>query len=149
LKATFDNSVAYIYNASGSQIYSALRQLERDGLVSAEVIVQQTRPNKKVYAITDSGRTELRRWLTEQEHDKYSKDEFVAKIMFANEGPDSIVEEHILHQIQNLSHQLEFMSRERKRLAETRGDATSGDARARKYRLLSLDLKIASTKAQL
>ena len=61
LKGTFDQSVSYVWNASGSQIYSALRELERNGYVQAELVVQESRPNKKIYSITPAGLEALER----------------------------------------------------------------------------------------
>src|ERR1700729_2050443 len=37
------------------QIYVTLRRLERDGLVASQDVVQQTRPNKRVYELTQAG----------------------------------------------------------------------------------------------
>jgi DNA-binding PadR family transcriptional regulator len=45
------------------QVYTTLERLARDGLVSHEVVSQTERPDKKVYALTASGRRELQEWL--------------------------------------------------------------------------------------
>ncbi len=42
-------------------LYPALRALERDGLVTSGWQAQTSGPNRKVYALTDAGRTELAR----------------------------------------------------------------------------------------
>ena len=41
------------------QIYVTLQRLERDGLVASQDVVQQTRPNKRVYELTEAGRAAL------------------------------------------------------------------------------------------
>ncbi len=46
------------------QVYTTLERLSRDGLVAHQVVSQSERPDKKVYALTDEGRRQLRAWLT-------------------------------------------------------------------------------------
>jgi DNA-binding PadR family transcriptional regulator len=58
--------VGYFWQAAGhSHIYPELGRLEAGGLATHEVVAQDERPAKKVYAITDAGRAALRRWVTE------------------------------------------------------------------------------------
>jgi len=64
LKKYFDVSVAHFWSVTQSHIYKALEGLEKKGLAQATVIPQEGRPNRKEYAITEAGRSELRRWLT-------------------------------------------------------------------------------------
>ena len=45
------------------QVYTTLDRLERDGLVTHELVEQSERPDKKVYVLTERGRGELRHWL--------------------------------------------------------------------------------------
>ena len=59
LKKFFDTSVAHFWNAELSQIYPALKAMESEGLVEMKVEVQDDRPNRKVYSITENGRREL------------------------------------------------------------------------------------------
>ena len=45
------------------QIYVTLQRLERDGLVRSQDVVQTTRPNKRVYELTEAGREALSEWI--------------------------------------------------------------------------------------
>ena len=45
------------------QVYPTLDRLQRDGWVEHDVVSQQERPDKKVYALTEEGRSRLRAWL--------------------------------------------------------------------------------------
>jgi PadR family transcriptional regulator AphA len=65
LKKAFDTSVQHFWPADQSQIYRTLARLAERGWAEAEIVQQEDRPNRKVYHITETGRTELRRWLTE------------------------------------------------------------------------------------
>jgi DNA-binding PadR family transcriptional regulator len=67
LKKSFDVSIAHFWNAELSQIYPTLKQLEAEGLVAMKVQVQTERPNRKVYSLTDDGRSELCDWLATPE----------------------------------------------------------------------------------
>ena len=49
------------------QMYSTLSRLQRDGLVLVDGPVPGAGPDRKCYAITDSGVTYLERWLSEPE----------------------------------------------------------------------------------
>jgi DNA-binding PadR family transcriptional regulator len=66
IKLAFDRAIASYWNAGNSQIYTTLKSLSQDGLVEAELVVQTTRPNRKVYRLTPAGQAELDRWLQEQ-----------------------------------------------------------------------------------
>lgn len=65
LKKYMDNSTQFFWHAELSQIYPTLKQLESNGLIKAEVIPQDGKPDKKVYSITKTGRAELINWLSE------------------------------------------------------------------------------------
>jgi DNA-binding PadR family transcriptional regulator len=59
----FDRSIGYFWGATHQQIYRTLRTMEGDGWVSAQVVVQRGRPDKKVYTVSEAGRAELARWI--------------------------------------------------------------------------------------
>ncbi len=63
LKKYFDVSIAHFWTATQSHIYKALEGLEKKGWADVHLILQDGKPNRKEYQITESGRAELRRWL--------------------------------------------------------------------------------------
>jgi DNA-binding PadR family transcriptional regulator len=63
LTRRFDRSIGYFWSATHQQIYRTLRTMEADGWVSAKVVAQQGRPDKKIYTVSDAGRAELARWI--------------------------------------------------------------------------------------
>lgn len=65
LARRFDRSIGYFWAASHQQIYRTLRAMEADGWVHVTPVVQQGRPDKKVYTVSDAGRVELARWIAE------------------------------------------------------------------------------------
>lgn len=59
LAKAFDASVANFWMATPQQLYRELERLERDRLVSARLVEQDRKPNKRVFSITARGRTAL------------------------------------------------------------------------------------------
>ena len=65
LARRFDRSIGYFWSATHQQIYRTLRTMENDAWVSATVVLQRGRPDKKVYTVSEAGRAELARWIAE------------------------------------------------------------------------------------
>lgn len=65
------------------QIYSTLERLVRDGLVvQSETVASGEAPDRKLYTVTPTGRTELRRWfLTPVPGAATGRDELYAKLV--------------------------------------------------------------------
>jgi PadR family transcriptional regulator, regulatory protein AphA len=63
LKKIFDTSVRHFWSADQSQIYRTLARLTERGFARMEKMPQEDRPDRKVYHITEAGRTELGKWL--------------------------------------------------------------------------------------
>jgi len=65
LTKRFEDSLNNFWHAQSSQIYRELSRMEEKGWVVSRKIVQDGRPNKRLYSITDTGRRELEKWLAE------------------------------------------------------------------------------------
>ena len=87
VKQFFDSSVAHFWNAELSQIYPTLKTLEESSFVSMHVEVQQNRPNRKIYEITNAGRDEFLRWVRGTQPPADLRDPFLIKIFFATDVP--------------------------------------------------------------
>jgi DNA-binding PadR family transcriptional regulator len=87
LKQFFDSSVQHFWNAELSQIYPTLKGLEEQGWVDKQVEVQESRPNKKIYAVTDRGRDEFARWVRQPMPASDVRDPFMIKVFFGAELP--------------------------------------------------------------
>lgn len=88
LAKQFDETVAYVWRAQHSQIYTELRKLETEGLV-----VAHTRPRgakalatKRAYALTEAGGAELRRWVGEVEPPPGVRDTAYVKATYLEYG---------------------------------------------------------------
>lgn len=62
LARRFDKSIGHFWKASHQQIYKVVARMEADTWVVSEVVVQDARPDRRVYSITVEGRAELLRW---------------------------------------------------------------------------------------
>ncbi len=65
LKQLMDVSTSNFWHAKQSQIYTTLKKLELDGLVTSHIQPQESRPNRRVYEITAVGQADLREWLAQ------------------------------------------------------------------------------------
>lgn len=63
LNKAFNTTIQHFWSTDQSQIYRTLYKLEEEGKLHVEMIVQEDNPNKKVYHVTEMGKTELVRWL--------------------------------------------------------------------------------------
>lgn len=83
LGRAFERSVAHFWHADQSQIYRTLDRLEADGAITTRTIPQQGRPDRRVHALTETGRAELAGWLRAPLEDLQPKEPFLARLFFA------------------------------------------------------------------
>ncbi len=67
---------------NAGQVYTTLQRLERDGLVDGNDVAGDTR-QKRVYTLTDSGRTALETWVSTPTSATRLRDEFFLKLVLA------------------------------------------------------------------
>ncbi|GIP33414.1 PadR family transcriptional regulator [Paenibacillus sp. J2TS4] len=84
LKGKFDESVSYFFEATFSGIYPALRKMESEGLVIKEVLLQEGKPNKNVFAITDKGRTAFADYLASPVAQSVQRSDLLLRIFFGS-----------------------------------------------------------------
>ena len=74
---------AHFVDASFGSIYPALNKLEADGLVDAHIVEQDGKPNRRVYAINDTGRAAFAEMLAQPIRPDVFRSEFMLLAMFA------------------------------------------------------------------
>ncbi len=79
LLKVFDRSLAFVWPATQSQLYGELNRLADDGLVVAS---EEGARRRKEYTITDRGRAELERWLTDVEPDRVRRNDALLRVFF-------------------------------------------------------------------
>lgn len=83
----FDATVRHFWPADQSQIYRTLNQLASESLVTATVVAQDERPDRKVYAITAAGQAVLTDWLKTDQALPTLRDPLLVQLFFGQELP--------------------------------------------------------------
>ena len=145
IKQAFERALASYWNAGNSQIYTTLKHLSQAGLVESEIVVQTTRPNRKVYCLTPTGETELERWLQEDVPERFNKDDFLTKLFFCGETSNETTLHHLQEHRNSLLQQLAHMEWAREQYA-TR---PARRPRLLEYQMLVREYKEATLRAGL
>ena len=82
LKKRFSISFSFFSGASYGSIYPALKKMEREGLVTQQLEIQDGAPNRKVYSITAAGLKAFIEALTAPFHWEMPKNAFLARLFF-------------------------------------------------------------------
>jgi len=83
LKKLFNQSVRHFWPVQQSQLYRTLLRLADEGFATREVVAQERRPNRKLYHITEEGRAEFSRWMSEPATEVPSRSPFLIQLFFA------------------------------------------------------------------
>jgi len=86
----FKNSLNYFWQAKTSQIYRELNAMEDLGWLTSERVIQEDKPNKKVYSITSEGKQVLVNWILSFDMSFVGemRNPFLMRIFFAGEAGD-------------------------------------------------------------
>lgn len=95
LKQLMDVSTSNFWHAKQSQIYTTLKNLENDALVISHIEPQESRPNRRIYEITENGQNALGEWLAQPIMEIESRKEtLLLKLFFSAQlKPESILTE--------------------------------------------------------
>ncbi|ODQ88395.1 PadR family transcriptional regulator [Mycolicibacterium flavescens] len=88
----FEQSMANVWPATQSQLYSELNKLADGGLIEVSAIGPRGR---KEYRITDAGRAELRRWVNNPADDPPFRSPRLLRIFLLGEVSPSQAREHL------------------------------------------------------
>ncbi|CAH0541688.1 PadR family transcriptional regulator [Vibrio marisflavi] len=77
----FSASIGYFWKASHQQVYRELNKMAQNNLVTCVLEPQEGKPDRKVYSITDLGRSALGEWFDQPTAHPTIRDEFSAKLM--------------------------------------------------------------------
>ncbi|MEU5693112.1 PadR family transcriptional regulator [Actinosynnema sp. NPDC020468] len=80
LARRFERSIGFFWAATHQQIYRTLKRMVGEGWVVGVDVAQDSRPDKRVYSVTNTGRVELRRWLAQPGEPSFLRDELAVKI---------------------------------------------------------------------
>jgi PadR family transcriptional regulator AphA len=88
LKRRAEQSVGHFWSESYGQIYPSLKRLQKDGLVTCDVVRSRGagKPTRMVYSITAQGRTVLDQWLVLPPRSEPFRSELLLKLFFGTEA---------------------------------------------------------------
>lgn len=85
IKQMMDRSLQHFWTISYSQIYPNLKRLTEEGLLTVTTTVQEDRPDKKEYHLTQKGEDALQDWLNEPvKQPAAEKNELPLKLFFSD-----------------------------------------------------------------
>ncbi|MET8678836.1 PadR family transcriptional regulator [Streptomyces sp. NPDC004647] len=94
LAKAFDIGVANFWHALPQQLYAELTKLEKDGLVTGRQVVQETRPNKRLFRVTDAGLAELEQFAATASKPSFIRDDLLVKVQAADRvGIEPLIEQ--------------------------------------------------------
>ncbi|MDH2393327.1 PadR family transcriptional regulator [Streptomyces sp. HNM0663] len=84
LAKAFDLGVANFWYAQPQQLYAELARLEKEGLIAGREVVQETRPNKRLFQVTDAGLEELQAFAAAPTKPSFIRDDLLVKVQAAD-----------------------------------------------------------------
>lgn len=95
VKRLFDHVLSPMWSAAHSQIYNELRRMKELGWVEMEREEQESRPDRKVYRMTQAGYEALTAWQKQPPTILQLRDELLLKILFGSFAPPDALEENL------------------------------------------------------
>lgn len=82
IKQLFENLFSYFYRSSYGTIYPMLTRMEKEGLITKEVVLQDGKPNKNMFTITDKGQESFQAYLQGPLEGDSTKSDFLMRLYF-------------------------------------------------------------------
>jgi DNA-binding PadR family transcriptional regulator len=91
IKHKFETIFSYFYNASYGTIYPTLSKMEKEDLITKASIVQEGKPNKNVYTITEKGKESFHQYMYSEIQQNEMKSDFLVRLHFGELAEPSVV----------------------------------------------------------
>lgn len=124
LAKLFDVSVANFWSTTPQQLYRELERLESTGLVSARLVRQERRPDKRVFRLTAAGRDELHAFTTRPARPMAMRDDLVVKLQAIDAGDAESVIKALNERFDHSQAKLELYDRLRAHMLDGRTEET-------------------------
>lgn len=99
IKNILENQLSYFYDGTYGMIYPTLRKLEAEGKIKKEVVIQEGRPNKNVFAITEAGREEFAAYFQSDVDAETVKSDLLMRLFFAQDLSDESLQPLLAEEI--------------------------------------------------
>jgi DNA-binding PadR family transcriptional regulator len=119
----FDATVANFWTATPQQLYRELERMEAEGLVTARLVEQRSRPNKRLFSLTEAGREAVRAYTAEPPgRPAVIRDELLVKVQCADAGDVEAVRAAVVERMEWATAKLARYERIRQRLLGGRSE---------------------------
>ncbi|QNP69048.1 PadR family transcriptional regulator [Streptomyces roseirectus] len=119
----FDATVANFWMSTPQQLYRELDRMEAEGLVTARLVEQERRPNKRLFSLTDAGRAAVRAYTAEPPgRPAVIRDELMVKVQSLDAGDIGAVRTAIADHIKQAETKLAHYEKLRQRLLAGRSE---------------------------
>ncbi|MFJ8787107.1 MULTISPECIES: PadR family transcriptional regulator [unclassified Streptomyces] len=123
LAKAFDATVADFWMSTPQQLYRELERMEAEGLVTARVVEQKRRPNKRLFSLTEAGRTAIHAYTAEPlGKPAVIRDELLVKVQCLDAGDMEAVRTAIAERTEWATAKLARYERLRQRLLDGRSE---------------------------
>lgn len=92
IKQLLEELFSYFYKTSYGTIYPMLTRMEKEELITKEIVIQEGKPNKNVLTITDKGREYFKAYLLGPIEEDSSKSDLLMRLYFGEfVGYDKVI----------------------------------------------------------
>ena len=110
MKKHVESNLGHYWSESYGQIYPTLRQLVDEGLATCTEERRKGKPMRNLYAITSSGRKELREWLVVPPEPQPQRSELLLKLSFGDRVSSEACQKLIRDHSQQCERDLSYLS---------------------------------------
>jgi DNA-binding PadR family transcriptional regulator len=121
LAKRFRVSVANFWTATPQQLYRELDRMEAEGLLSARVVKQDKRPDKRLFTVTVAGRAALHEFTRQEPRPTTVRDELLVQVEALAWADNSAVRSSIETRIKQSEQRLEAYERQLAEILGSRG----------------------------
>lgn len=124
LAKAFDIGVANFWHAVPQQLYTELARLEKEGLIAGRQVIQESRPNKRLFHVTEAGHAELERFAADVPRSSSIRDDLLVKVQASDRTDTAPVIEQLQARASAAEAKIELLGKLLRRL---RGDADEAE----------------------
>ncbi|MCY9515483.1 PadR family transcriptional regulator [Paenibacillus apiarius] len=86
IKQEYEMGLSHFFDASYGSVYPALKQLEKSGMIVKEIVVQEGKPNKHMFTITELGERQFQHYLASPVQPDFYRSDILARLYFGKYG---------------------------------------------------------------
>lgn len=99
IKIVFQEVFSHFFDGSYGMIYPTLKTLEKEGKIEKKVIIQEGKPNKNEYHITEEGREEFQMYMKQKVDEEILYSDFLLRMYFGEYSSMEQLKQWIIEEI--------------------------------------------------